>query len=267
MGKLANLALDSLPTFKCLVPSTGKTVTLRSFVVKEQKLLLIAKQSSGDDQLTNIVNAVTQLIQNCVVKGDLDVSELPSFDIEYIFVQLYTHSMGQTKSKVFYQCLNPVLDEAGNITKDEEGEPVVCGQTNGVVVDLSTAKVQTSEISNGVIDVKSNSIDKLVLKYPNFEQMTRHDTAVADENIDETFKVYAECLRFVYKADGTQLIAGEDFELEDAIEMMELLQDEIFKKVTGFYLNTPSISATTGFKCRKCGHETNIELRGLQDFF
>lgn len=267
MGKLANLVLDSLPTFKCLVPSTGKTVTLRSFVVKEQKLLLIAKQSEGDDQITNIVGAVTQLIQNCVIKGDLDVSELPSFDIEYIFIRLYAHSIGQTTSKVFYRCLNPVLDESGEPTKDTEGEPAVCGQTNGVVIDLTQAKVATGEIHSGIIDVKSSSIDKFVLKYPNFEQMTRHDEAVADEKLDETFAVYAECLKFVYKADGTQMVIGEDFNTEDAIELMEMLPRSIFDKVLSFFINTPSVSAKTGFKCRKCGHETDIELRGLQDFF
>jgi hypothetical protein len=266
MGKLANLALDSLPTFKCLVPSLGKMVTLRSFVTKEQKLLLIAKQSEGD-KLEGIVNAVSQVIQNCITIGDVVVSELPSFDIEYMFVQLFMHSTGTSKSKSFYLCKNPVLDAEGNQTTNEQGELVTCDQPNGVVVELKEAKVSTSEIQTGIIEVKSSSIDKLILKYPNFEQITRHDIGVAEDDIEATMQVYAECLTFVYKADGVVMNNGEDYNTEDALELMELLPKNIFDQVIAFFVNIPSVTGHADFACRKCGHTAKIELRGLNDFF
>jgi len=266
MGKLASLALDSLPTFKCLIPSLGKTVTMRSFVVKEQKLLLIAKQSESD-KLEGVVNAVSQLIQNCITIGDINVSELPSFDIEYMFIQLFMHSTGTSKTKTFYLCKNPVLDEDGKPKLNDENEEITCDQPNGVVVNLKDAKVSTSEIQTGIIDVKSSTIDKLILKYPNFEQITRHDISIADEDVDTTLKVYAECMTYVYKADGTVLKLGEDYDIEDAAEMLELLSKQIFDQVMGFFMNIPSITGHTDFVCRKCNHKAKIGLRGLNDFF
>lgn len=267
MGKLANLALDSLPTFKCLVPSLGKMITLRSFVTKEQKLLMIAKQSEGDDQLDNIVNAVTQLIQNCVTVGDVDISTLPSFDIEYIYIQLHMHSTGTTSSKSFYLCKAPVLDEEGNPKLNDEKEPITCDQANGVVVSLKEAKVSTSEISNGIITVGSATIEKLILKYPNFEQITRHDVAIAEDDIDATMQVYAECMAYLYKADGSVLKYGDDYEASDALEFLELMPQTVFDEVIAFFTNIPSVSGHADFTCRKCGHNAKIELRGLQDFF
>lgn len=267
MGKLANLALDSLPTFKCLVPSLGKMITLRSFVTKEQKLLMIAKQSEGDSQLENIVNAVNQLIQNCVTSGDIEISELPSFDIEYIYIQLHMHSTGTTQSKAFYLCKAPVLDDEGKPKLNEENEPITCDQPNGVVVNLKEAKVSTSEIQSGVIEVNSPSIEKLMLKYPNFEQITRHDIAIAEDDIDATMQVYAECMTFLYKADGSVLKYGEDYEASDALEFLELMPQTVFDEVVGFFTNIPSVSGKAEFKCRKCEHHAQIELRGLQDFF
>lgn len=267
MGKLANLALDSLPTFKCLVPSLGKMITLRSFVTKEQKLLMIAKQSEGDDQLDNIVNAVTQLIQNCVTSGDINISELPSFDLEYIYIQLHMHSTGTTKSKAFYLCKAPVLDAEGKPTLNEADEPITCDQANGVVVSLKDAKVATSEISSGVIDVKSATIEKMILKYPNFEQITRHDIGLAEDDIDATMQVYAECMTYLYKVDGSVMKIGEDYDSADALEFLELMPQTIFDQVIGFFTNVPSVSGHADFTCRKCGHHAKIELRGLQDFF
>jgi hypothetical protein len=267
MGKLANLALDSLPTFKCLVPSLGKMITLRSFVTKEQKLLMIAKQSEGDDQLDNIVNAVTQLIQNCVTSGDINIGELPSFDLEYIYIQLHMHSTGTTQSKSFYLCKAPVLDDEGNQTLNENQEPITCDQANGVVVSLKEAKVATSEISKGIIEVKSATIEKLILKYPNFEQITRHDVGIAEDDIDATMAVYAECMTYLYKADGSVLKYGEDYEADDALEFLELMPQTVFDEVIAFFTNIPSVSGHADFTCRKCGHHAKIELRGLQDFF
>lgn len=271
MGKLVDLAISSLPTFKCLVPSLGKTVTLRSFVVKEQKLLLIAKQAEGDGKsLDTIVGAVTQLLQNCVVNNDIKVTELPSFDIEYMFLQLMMHSTGTKRTKAHYRCLAPVLDEAGNPVMEGEGEDAkvaVCGQPNPVIIDLSTAKVSTASIRSGIIDLKTDTIDKLVLTYPTFAQITNHDLAVVEDDVTGTFRIYGECMKYVYKADGTQLVLGEDYTPEDAVEMLEMLPQEIFEKIVDFFATTPSITGEVDFKCRKCGHESKLGLRGLEDFF
>lgn len=267
MGKFADLAMTALPTFKCLVPSLGKTKTLRSFVVKEQKLLLIAKQSEGDgNSIDGIVDAVTQLIQNCVV-DDLKVSELPAFDIEYMFIQLSMHSTGTRRTKAHFRCLAPVKDEEGKAIIDSEGNAVLCEEPNQVFIDLASAKVPTADIRTGIIEINNKAFDKLILTYPTFEQSARHDLALANDDPDGTFRMYGECLKFVYKADGTVMALGEDYQVDDAIELLEMLPGDQFEKVSNFFEKIPTVTAELDFKCRKCNHESKINLRGLQDFF
>lgn len=265
MGKLQDLAVSSAPTFKCLIPSTGKTVKLRSFLVKEQKLLLMAKEAESD-QTNAIINAVTQLIQNCVM-GELDVSKLPSFDIEYMFVQLFMNSTASKFTFAHYQCRADKKDDQGEVLVDGDGDPLKCNEINKVRIDLSTARIPTDEIKTGIIEVNGATLDKIVFVYPTFDQMTKIETSLASENIDQAFRIYASCLTSVYKKDGTMLAAGEDFDIDDGIEFLEYLSGTVFEKITEFFNEAPTVSADVAFKCKSCGHEMELKLRGLEDFF
>lgn len=265
MGKLHDLAVSSAPTFKCLIPSKGKTVKLRSFLVKEQKLLLMAKESEGEG-LSAIVGAVTQLLQNCVM-DDLDVSSLPSFDVEYMFVQLYMNSTASKHSTAHYRCMAHKKDETGNPILDDNGEPVVCNDINKVKIELGKAKVPVADIKDGIVTVNSNTIDKIVFKYPTFEQMTTIETAMAGDSMEAAFRTYGDCMITIYKKDGTMLAHGEDYDTDDAIEFLEYMAGSVFEKVTEFFNERPTISADVEFKCKICGNETNLQLRGLEDFF
>lgn len=265
MGKLQELAVSSAPRFKCLIPSTGKLVRVRSFLVKEQKLLLMAKESENDAGEA-IINAVTQLIQNCVI-DDVDVSKLPSFDVEYMFVQLFMNSTASKTSFAHYQCKANKKDEHGVDLLDANNEPIQCGDINKVKIDLSSAKIPVSEIRNGIINVNSETIDKIVFQYPSFDQMTKIETSLASENIDAAFTIYGKCMRAIYKKDGTMLAADEDYDVEDAVEFLDYMPSEVFEKITEFFNEAPTITAKVEFKCKKCGNEVDMKLRGLEDFF
>ncbi|MND22631.1 T4 bacteriophage base plate protein [compost metagenome] len=265
MGKLQDLAVSSAPTFKCLIPSTGKMVKVRSFLVKEQKLLLMAKES--DSNATDaIVGAVTQLIQNCVLE-DLDVSKLPSFDVEYMFVQLFINSTASKQTTAHYQCRADKLDEAGLPAVDEHGDHIKCNEINKVRIDLSTAKIPTSEIKSGIIEVNSDTIDKIIFKYPSFEQMTTITSSVASDNLDNAFLTYGNCLKTIYKKDGSMMAFGEDFDALDAVEFLEYMPGPVFEKITEFFNEAPTVTADVQFKCKTCGNEAELKLRGLEDFF
>lgn len=265
MGKLQDLAVSSAPTFKCFIPSKGKTVKMRSFLVKEQKLLLMAKESEGDG-IAAIVNAVTQLLQNCIL-DDINVTDLPSFDVEYMFVQLFMNSTASKQSVAHYQCKAHRKDEAGNDVTDVHGEPVYCNEINKVKIDLASAKVPADQIKDGVIHVDSDTIDKIVFKYPSFDQATSIIQAMGGENMDAAFRIYGDCLTTIYKKDGSTLVHGEDYDTDDAVEFLEYMSGAVFEKVTEFFNERPSIATTAHFKCKACGNETEIEIRGLDDFF
>lgn len=265
MGKLQDLAVSSAPTFKCLIPSTGKTVKLRSFLVKEQKLLLMAKEAESD-QANAIINAVTQLIQNCVI-DDLDISKLPSFDIEYMFVQLFMNSTASKFTFAHYQCRADKTDENGVVLLDGDGDPHKCNEINKVRIDLSTARIPTDEIKSGIIEVNGTVLDKIIFVYPTFDQMTKIESSLASENLDTAFRIYASCMTSVYKKDGTMLAAGEDFDIDDGVEFLEYLSGSVFEKITAFFNEAPTISSDIEFKCKACGHEMELKLRGLEDFF
>lgn len=264
MGKLQDLAVSSAPTFKCFIPSKGKTVKMRSFLVKEQKLLLMAKESEGEG-IEAIVNAVTQLLQNCVL-DDIEISKLPSFDVEYMFVQLFMNSTASKQSVAHYQCKAHRKDEAGNDITDVHGEPILCNEINKVKIDLSAAKVPADQIKDGVVTVDSEKIDKIVFLYPSFDQATSIAQAMGGETMDAAFRIYGDCMSTIYKKDGTTLVHGEDYDTDDAVEFLEYLSGSVFEKVTDFFSNIPSISASAHFEC-KCGNKSEIELRGLDDFF
>ena len=265
MGKLQELAVSSAPRFKCLIPSTGKTVKLRSFLVKEQKLLLMAKESESN-VTEAVVGAVTQLIQNCVL-DDFDTSKIPSFDVEYMFIQLFINSTASKFTTAHYQCRADKKDQDGNIILDENNEPVKCNDINKVRIDLSEARIPTSEIKTGVIEVNSDTIDKIVFRYPSFDEMTKVESSLASDNLDAAFQVYGKCLLSIYKKNGEVMVPDEDYDLQDAIEFLEYMPSSVFEKITEFFGDAPTISSDVKFKCKACGNEAELKLRGLEDFF
>jgi hypothetical protein len=264
MGKLHDLAVASAPSFKCLIPSKGKMVKMRAFLVKEQKLLLIAKEAE-DDKIDSILDAITHLLQNCIL-DNVKIDELPSFDIEYMFVQLFMHSTATKTSFAAYRCLNPVLDESGNPIMTDEG-PKVCGATNKIKIDLAQAKIPTGKIKDGFITVGSESVDKLLFRYMDFDRAVRYSLAANKNDVEQIFNIIGSCMVAVYKTDGTMLSIDEDYGVEDAVELLEHMSATVFQKVMDFYSETPSLEAEHDFKCKSCGAESKLQLRGLEDFF
>lgn len=255
-GKLVTLAQEMNPTFKVFVPSLNRSVKFRSFLVKEQKLLLVAKEAK-ENQVEAITNAVTQLIQNCV-KEDISIDELASFDVEYIFLQLFMSSTGKKVSNAWYKCKAPV---------GEGEEKRECGEINKVVVDLKKAHVPGSAIRTGLIDIDSETIEKIKLRYPTFDEIVDYDLAISEDRHDDAFALYGKCLVNVFKKGGELLVLGEDYEAEDAVELLEYFHGDAFAKVMEFFTQSPSITGEADYHCKKCGHKSVLKLRGLEDFF
>lgn len=241
------MALPKLdvPIHELTLPSTGKKLKYRPFLVKEQKLLLMAGE--GNDP-KDMVNSLRQIIINCCVENDLDVESLPLFDIEYIFLQLRSKSVGEV-STVKFKCKN-IVDESP------------CGGVIESEIDLSKIKVDKDKRHDNKIEL----LNKLgmIMKYPRIELLTEIEN-LENTNMDEIIKIIAKCIDSIYDEDT--VYSSKDHTPEELENFLLGMTQEQFEKVQLFFETMPRLKETIATKCEKCGLEDTIELEGLQSFF
>lgn len=240
------MALPKLdvPVYNLELPSTGKEIKYRPFLVKEQKLLLMA--SEGEDP-REMVDSMRQIINNCCVE-EIAVEELPLFDIEYIFLQLRSKSVGET-SNVKFRCKN-IIEEK---------------ECNGIVeidIDLSKIKVQKNEKHNNKIKLTENL--GMIMKYPRIELLTSIEN-LKENSMDDVITIIAQCIDSVYDSD--EVYNSKDHTVEELQGFLLGMTQQQFEKVQLFFETMPRLKETVNFKCEKCKAEDTIELEGLQSFF
>ena len=238
-----------VPTYETTLISSGKKVKYRPFLVKEQKLFLMASQSTDEKETVDVVK---QVLNNCIL-SDINVDDLPTFDLEHLFMQLRARSVGEVVN-LKYNCNNTV--------KDDKGEDKVCGGL--VKFDLNILDIKPT------IDPEhSNKIaitDKLgiVMKYPTLGMVKNFDN-LQTESIDTIMDVIVSCIDFIYDAD--QMYYAKDSTKEELMEFVDNLQQDDLEKIQKFFTTMPKISKPLDFKCSKCGYEEKIVVEGIQNFF
>ena len=243
------MALPKLdvPIFTIDLPLTKTKLRYRPFLVKEEKLLLIAMES--DDEKT-IMDTIKQVINNCCL-DDVDTETLPITDLEYFFLHLRARSIGEIVD-LQYKCNNKV--------KDDAGEEVECG--NNVKL-----KVNILEIEPTFNDKHTNKIeltDKLgiVMKYPNFATI---DKVKSNNDVEQILGIIMNCVDYIY--DEESIYYRKDISDEELTEFIENLTQKQFAKVQEFFETVPSIKKQLDFKCNKCGYQEKILIEGIQNFF
>ena len=234
------MALPKLdqPTYTLTVPSTGNEITYRPFVVKEEKILMMAQQD-GDPKA--VARATKQVIGNCLVSGDLDVNKLASFDIEYIFLQLRSRSVGETVDLIL------PCDECE--TKIEFQINV-----NDVVVEKKEGIDPNVKLTDDV---------GIILRWPEVDDVAELDPKM--DEIDQAFKLIAICTDSIYDAEN--VYSSKDVSRKDIEEWLGNLSQDQFGEIRDFFENMPKVTLSTKLTCPKCQHETDIKLEGLQSFF
>ena len=238
-----------VPTYETTLISSGKKVKYRPFLVKEQKLFLMASQSSDEKETIDVVK---QVLNNCII-SDIDVDDLPTFDLEHLFMQLRARSVGEVVN-LKYNCNNTV--------KDDKGEDKTCGGL--VKFDLNILDIKPT------IDADHNSkieiTDKLgiVMKYPTLGMVKNFDN-LQSESIDTIMDVIVNCIDFIY--DDEQMYYAKDSTKEELMEFVDNLQQDDLEKIQKFFTTMPKISKPLDFKCGKCGYEEKIVVEGIQNFF
>ena len=227
-----------IPTFTTNLPSTDQAVVFRPFLVKEEKILLIAQQ--GEDSKEQI-SAVKQIINNCV-QSEINLETMPIFDLEWLFLQLRIKSVSDKVTLKFRH------------TKTTE-----CNHIYEYELDLNEVKMKFSDDHNK--EVKITDSISVFLKYPNIE------TATLDFNpndLDSIIEFITSGIEFI--KDGETYHETKDYKPEEVREFLEQLSQEQMLNIQKFYETQPSLSHTIAYTCPKCGVEEEATLRSLQDF-
>lgn len=238
------LPMNTMPTFNLTVPSTGKVVRYRPFLVKDEKALMIAQQS--EDVLV-MVDTLKSVIKSCVL-GDLDVDSLATFDIEYMFIQIRGKSVGETVELLF-GCDN------------DHGEQNEKARTK-IKLDISTLEVK--KVPEHTNKIKLFSDVGICMKYPTIDAAKKLES-VDTENLDGIFEVVADSIDYIFQGD--EIFYAKEQKREELIQFLNNLTTEQFVKVQEFFETMPKLSTVVEYKCPLCGKEHRKVLEGLQSFF
>jgi hypothetical protein len=223
------------PLFNLTIPSTKEKIRVRPFLVKDEKILLIALESNDQIQ---ILTSIQQIVQNCV-QGNVDVTELPTFDLEYLFVRLRNISVGNVVKLSF---------------KDTDTEEQI-----NFELDLEEVNVKFPDNPSNIIDIDSTY--KLQMKYPSFTTISKIGSA--DMNTDNSFKFIIECIDKLFTDEEVWVLA--DSTDDEKTAFLEGLSIETFKKINQFFEDAPKLTHTIEYKTKDGTKERT--LQGLTDFF
>ena len=230
--------LNDTPKYSVKIPSTQKTVRFRPFLVKEEKVLLLAMES---DDTKDIVLAILDTISACVA-DNIDVKKLTTYDVEYLFTQIRAKSVGETTS-VSIECES-------------------CKEKNQVTVDINS--IQVHGLNNVNYNVSLSPNMELELKHPTYDDII-NDPTIDEENPTETlFAMIRHCMKNLKTEE--ELINLENETSQSIDEFIGSMNTEQFESVREFVDNVPVMKYDVEFDC-KCGHNNKRELSGIQSFF
>ena len=232
------------PSYELELPSTGKTIKYRPFLVKEEKLLVIALESQDTKQITNAIKAV---IRSCVLTKSVKVEDLPTFDIEYLFLNIRGKSVGED------------IDVKIVCPDDEKTEV-------NISVNLDDIQVKKSKDHSNKIKLDKNLM--MELKYPSLNEFVKSNFDPNDLNrsaMDQSFDLISTCIDKIYDQDEVWVAADcTKKEIKDFIESMNSAQ---FKQIENFFETMPKLSHTIKVTNPKTKVESEVVLEGLASFF
>jgi hypothetical protein len=229
------------PTYELELPSTGKTVKYRPFLVKEEKVLLLALESQDEKQITN---AVKDLIKNCVVSKNIKVDQLPLFDLEFLFLRIRAASIGETLN-LTVTCLDD------NVTKVD------------VQININDIEVKKQPEHSSKIEFEENF--GIVMNYPSMQRFVEMDFLQKELSTEEVFDLIAEGIDQIYQGD--EVYDSSTTTKKEFREFVESLTTKQFENIQKFYETSPKLQYTFSVTNPNTGEESEYVLEGLQSFF
>ena len=236
------MALPKLntPTYELEIPSTDEKIKFRPFLVKEEKILMMALETKDNAQ---IVNAVKDIVSECTY-NKLNINTMPMFDVEYIFLQIRSKSVGEV-SKVKILC----PDDNKTYTNVE--------------IDLNEVKVQVEDGHTNKIELTDSM--GMIMTYPNIDSFT--ENGIQDINASNMLDVIGTCILQIYEDKGEKVYEAKDQTKKEMTEFIEQMNTTQFKKVQKFFDTMPRLKHTIKVRNPKTKKMNDITLAGLNDFF
>ena len=230
------------PTYELELPSTGKTVQYRPFLVKEEKLLVIALESEDTKQITTAIKAV---IKACITTRGVKVEALPTFDIEYLFLNIRGKSVGEN------------LDV--NIICPDDKETEV-----KVNINLDDIKCHKNEGHTNKIKLDANLM--MEMKYPSLDEFIKSNFDLDEKNqMDQSFDLIASCIDKIYSEE--EVWAAEDCTKKEMSDFLESMNSSQFKEIETFFETMPKLSHTLKVTNPQTKVVSDVTLEGLAAFF
>ena len=230
------------PTYELELPSTEEKIQYRPFLVKEEKLLVIALESEDTKQITTAIKTV---IKNCIVTKNIKVEDLPTFDIEFLFLNIRGKSVGEELEV--------------NIICPDDGETQVA-----VKINLDSIKVQKNEEHTKRIKIDGNIM--MEMKYPSLDQFIKTNFDFNEKNaMEQSFELIGSCIDKIFTED--EAWSTSDVTKKELVDFLESMNSSQFKDIEKFFETMPKLSHKIEVKNPKTEVENEVVLEGLASFF
>ena len=229
------------PTYELVLPSTKKTIKYRPFLVKEEKLLVLALETEDQKEITNAVRSV---IKNCISTRGVKVESLPTFDIEFLFLNIRGKSVGE--------------EVEVNIIAPDDGVTQI-----PVKIDIDDIKVAENPEHNK--QIKLNDELMMEMRYPSLDQFIKNNFDINDSNFDQSFELIASCVDKIYSEE--EVWSTGDVSKKEVMEFLEQMNSIQFKDIEKFFDTMPKLSHTLKVTNPKTKVESEVVLEGLSSFF
>jgi len=232
----------STPTYELELPSTGKPIKYRPFLVREEKLLVLAMESEDSKQITNAIKTV---IKNCIETKGIKVETLPTFDIEYLFLNIRGKSVGEEVE------LSIICPDDGETT---------------VPVKILLDDIHVEKNLNHSNKIKLDDSLMMEMKYPSLDQFIKNNFDFnSDDVMNQSFDLIASCIDKIYNEE--EVWDSRDVTKKELEEFLDQMNSSQFKQIEKFFETMPKLSHTLKVKNPNTGVESEIVLEGLSSFF
>ena len=232
----------STPSYELELPSTGEMIQYRPFLVKEEKLLLLALESEDTKQITT---AVKNVIKNCIITKNIKVETLPTFDIEYLFLNIRAKSVSEEVE------VNIICPDDGNTT---------------VPVTIAVDEIKVQKDENHTKNIQVDDEIMMEMKYPSLDQFIKSNFDLSnDTSMEQSFELVVSCIDKIYTKEDVW--SSSDVTKKELNEFLEQMNSQQFKQIEKFFETMPKLSHTITVKNPNTKVESEVVLEGLSSFF
>ena len=234
----------STPTYELTLPSTGKKIKYRPFLVREEKVLILALESENPTQITN---AVKNTLKECIQTRGVKVEDLPTFDIEYLFLNIRGKSVGESVELI--------------VTCPDDEETTV-------PIKIYIDEIEVTKDESHSRDIKLDESLTLRMKYPSLKQFVQNNFDFSEDGADsleKSFEVIASCIDVIFNEDDAW--SASDCTKKELLSWLDGLNSHQFKEIENFFATMPKLSHTITIKNPNTEKESEVTIAGLQSFF